>query len=616
MQLLPMFHELFRISGLMRATNRIWRIAILSFSVALAGSLSACSQDVEESRSTRRAIAQSQAIAADFFRTELALSPETASRLGLERYLGPSTNFALDNHSQAGFERRRLVRIELLQRLQSRPRLPDGHPLTRDLEVAERALSDIISLEQLGYGRFGYASLRPYALDPFSGIWIDGPNLLAYRQSIVTADQATAYLVRMRALSEALEDTKRRLIADQASGIVIPRILATETRNRLQQLLDDASGLNRLSDTFDALIVNVDDLDDDRRAVLSELVALELDEKLRPAYRDLMLALDTTSDATSDKSGVWAQPQGQALFSGIIKAALGEDINTVRLHDGHLETVAQARLALSQLMLPDPMLSETAPAKPERLSLQFAWYEALLPAPAAALAEPIAETPPIDTLLELAPKTAATRVQSQPGFPAQADAMQQFRALLQTAPYKTWKSEGAGQRALHRQIVEYPAIEEAWRHYIWEQNPPAQEPTEAETVAAGETSLRPMTAIAHDRVGLIQSALAAADTGIHLNRWTIAEATDEIAVNTGLEEPLARQLALTITAKPGYHSAVAIARHRMVALSERAQAVLGEQYSETEFQRTLIEPGPRPLPLIERDVEAWYGARLAAQSSN
>ena len=615
MQLLQIFHELFRISRLMRASHRIWQIAVLSFSVALAGSLSACGQNVEESRSTRRAIAQSQAIAADFLRTELALSPETASRLNLERYLGPSANFALDNHSQAGFERRRLVRIELLQRLRSRPRLPEGHSLTRDLEVAERALSDIISLEQLGYGRFGYASLRPYAIDPFSGVWIEGPNLLAYRQAIVTADQATAYLVRMRALSAALEDTKRRLIADQASGIVIPRMLATETQNRLERLLDDdVSGLNRLSETFDALIETVDDLDDDRRIQLSELVALELEEKLRPAYRDLMRVLETTSDATADKSGIWAQPQGQALFSGIIKAALGEDTNTVRLHDGHLETVAQARLSLSQLMQPDPSLGDSAPEKPERLSLQFAWYEALFPAPVAAAN--VADSPPIDTLLALAPKTVAARVQAQPGFTAQANAMEQFKKLLQTAPYSTWQDEGAGQRTAFRQIVEYPAIEEAWRYYIWEQMAPVSEAMAAEDVAAGATTTAPMKAIADQRVSLIQSALAAADTGIHLNRWTIAEATNEIALNTGLAEPLARQLALTITAKPGYHSAVAIARHRITALSERAQAVLGEQYSETDFQRTLIEPGPRPLPLIERDIEAWYGARLAAQTSN
>lgn len=608
MQLLRMFHQLFWVSRLFGGLKRVWQLLFLGISVALMSGLSACSQNVDESRSTRRAIAQSQAIAADFLRTELALSPETASRLNLERYLGPSANFALDNHSQAGFERRRLVRIELLQRLQTRPRLPDGHLLTRDLDVAEQALSDIIALEQLGYGRFGYASLRPYAIDPFSGIWIDGPNLLAYRQSINNADQAAAYLARMGALSAALQDTKRRLIADQASGIVIPRVLVTETRDRLQRLLEDeASGLNQLSDTFDALILNVDDLDGDRRARLSSLVTLELKENLRPAYRELMLALENMPDATSDKPGIWAQPQGQELFTGIIKAALGESVNITRLHDGHLETVAATRQALSQMMTLDPALREAAAEKPERLSLQFIWFEQAQPVQPAPIASAVTEPAPIDTLLALAPETALLRVQSDPAFPVQAEALQRFQTLLQTPPYQTWQTEGAGERTPYRQIVEYPAIEEAWQYFIWDHS------TEPVPVNAEPD---PMGAVAQASIDLIQSVLAAADTGIHLSRWTIAEATDYIAVNAGLDEPLARELALTVAAKPGYHSAVAIARHRYKALSERAQAVLGAQYSESEFQHTLIEPGPRPLPLIEQDVEAWYGDRLAAQSSN
>ena len=608
MQLLQMFHQLFRISRHFGGTTRVWQTLALSVSVALVGSLSACSQNVDESRSTRRAIAQSQAIAADFLRTELALSPETASRLNLERYLGPSANFALDNHSQAGFERRRLVRIELLQRLQTRPRLPGDHALTRDLAVAEQALSDIIALEQLGYGRFGYASLRPYALDPFSGIWIAGPNMLAYRQSINNAEQAAAYLARMRALSAALQDTKRRLIADQASGIVIPRSLATETQNRVQRLLEDEdTGLNQLLGTFNALIQNVDDLDSDRREQLSLLVRLELEEKLRPAYRELMLALDSTSDATSDKPGIWAQPQGQELFTGIIKAALGEATNITRLHDGHLETVASERQALSQMMMPDPALADTLPEKPDRLAQQFVWFEQIQPVSDGVLSNPAAEPAPIDTLLAMAPQTVMTRMQSNAAFAAQADAVQRFQVILQTAPYQSWLAEGAGERTPYRQIVEYPAIEEAWQYFIWDQS------TEA---VAPDAEPDPMWAIAHASIDLIQSVLAAADTGIHLNRWTIAEATDYIAQNAGLGEPLSRELALTVAARPGYHSAVAIARHRYTALSERARAVLGAQYSEAEFQRTLIEPGPRPLSLIEQDVEAWYGDRLAAQSSN
>ena len=112
-------------------------------------------------------------------------------------------------------------------------------------------------------------------------------------------------------------------------------------------------------------------------------------------------------------------------------------------------------------------------------------------------------------------------------------------------------------------------------------------------------------------VSLVQASLAVADTGIHLERWTLQETVDYLTQKAGLAPDLAETLALRIAARPGYHSAKMVAAQRISALSERAAAVLGDDYSELEFQRTLIQNGPRPLGLIERDIEAWYGDRLA-----
>ena len=606
MQLLQMFHNLFRISRLLRVLFGVRRVFLIGVCFGLFGTLSACSQNTDESRSTRRAIAQSQAIAADFLRTELALSPETASRLNLERYLGPNANSALDNHSQAGFERRRLVRIELLQRLQSRPKLPDEHPLTRDLLVVERALIDLISLEQLGYGRFDYFDYRPYAIDPFSGIWIEGPALLAYRQSITNADQATAYLARLRALSASVEDTKRRLIADQASGVLLPRALAEETRARLSRLLaDEVNGLGRLTETYNALTASVTDLDEAQRERLENLVRLEVDERLRLTYSDLLATLDAGMEETADQAGVWAQPRGQDLYAGILRMSLGEALNTDRLHDSQIDAVTrQFERVSAMIILPiDSETSDNAP--PADLSSRLQQLEVTESQDLLAAASLELTPDRADTLLELAPKSEWQIVVEAPSFAAQVDAITQFQSNFDVAPYSTWRTEGAAGQAPYRALTEYPAIESAWKNYVWQRS-----------VDASEASDTVLPVIAGQSISLIQSAFAATDTGIHLNRWSIAEATDFIALNTGLNEGTARQLALSIAARPGYHASVSVAWQRFESLSERAKAVLGERYSEIEFQRTLIEPGPRPLSLIEKDVEAWYGSRLASNTAN
>ena len=603
MQQLQMFHTSLHKSRLSEVMKRVRTATISLFAAGLLMTPAACSQSEDGSRSTRRAIAQSQAIAADFLRTELALSPETASRLDMEAYLGPSAIYTLDNHSQAGFERRRLVRIELLQRLRQRPRLSEGHALTRDLAIAEAAIVDLISLEQLGYGRFSYAEQRPYALDPYSGVWIEGPNLLAYQQTINSIDQAGAFIARLQSLSAAVEDTRRRLIADRAAGLEMPRPLAEEAQRRLDLLLSDApTALDLLTETFAALTLDLSDLEADQRDQLVSVVRNEVRDRLRPALQDLSDTVASIAVDASDQAGIWAQPKGQELFVGILKASIGEQMNSERLHARHVVDVAAQTEALKNLLVLPVNEDGTAAAepldRPERLEDLLTWYEALVTEPDLTPAEPEESTRDPDIIEQLAPTTVWELVQTIPSFELQSDAASRYQEVWQTQPYLTWRTEGDGELPDYRTLAEYSAINAAWRLYIWQNS---FEPT----------AVAPLEQAAYASIRLIQYTLAAADTGIHLDRWSLPEASEYIAEHTGLSAAVSEQLALRIMARPGYHTAVAAAYHRFEALAERARAVLGSRYSESDFQRTLIQPGPRPMPFIETDVEAWYGARLA-----
>lgn len=595
-----MFHTSFHKSRLFGAMLRARSISVSIFATALLLTPAACSQSDNGDRSTRRAITQSQAIAADFLRTELALSPETASRLDMEAYLGPSAIFALDNHSQAGFERGRLVRIELLQRLRQRPLLAETHALTRDLAIAEVAIVDLIALEQLGYGRFDYRGHRPYAVDPFSGIWIEGPNLLAYQQTINTIDDAAAYISRLQSLSGAIEDTRRRLIADHAAGLDLPRGLADETRRRLDRLTaDDASALDLLTTTFAALTLDLSDLEPEQREQLVAVVRKEVTERLRPALQDLAGTIAEMAEDASDHAGIWAQPKGQELFVGILKASTGEMLNIERLHGRHIDDVTAQSAALRSLLVL-PVDEETsspaaAPERPERLEELFTWLEAQTAEPVEPAIE--AAPLPVGILRDFAPKPFWAVIENNASFQAQGRAVSAYQRLWNTQPYLTWRTEGDGEMPDYRALTAYPAIDEAWRLYVWQNS--------FQPAAAS-----PLDDAAHASILLIQSTLAAADTGIHLNRWSLPEATAYVAENSGLSERLSRELVLRIMARPGYFTSVAAAHHRIEALAERARAVLGPRYSESDFQRTLIQPGPRPLTFIETDVEAWYGARL------
>ena len=50
----------------------------------------------------------------------------------------------------------------------------------------------------------------------------------------------------------------------------------------------------------------------------------------------------------------------------------------------------------------------------------------------------------------------------------------------------------------------------------------------------------------------------------------------------------------------------------MLDLRTRSQMVLGEDFSLREFHNVVLSGGPRPLSLLEDDVERWYISKLDA----
>ena len=197
MQLLQEFHIP---HGQTDGAHAILRPALVLIA-ALIWLVSACSPGTQSQRLDSRTLSQATSLLDEIARAELALSPETATRLGLDDVAGDKTLSRLDDHSQAGFERKRLIRLDLLALVRSRPLLPEGHPVGRDLQIVDDALTRLTIVQVIGHGQHSLGSTRPYAIDPFSGIWIDGPSLLVNDHRVETRDDVIAYLTRLQAFA-------------------------------------------------------------------------------------------------------------------------------------------------------------------------------------------------------------------------------------------------------------------------------------------------------------------------------------------------------------------------------------------------------------------------------
>lgn len=578
--------------------------------------LAACGPAADGTRLNRRTLAEATNVLDDVAKTELAMSPELASRLGLEQNQDGTSSGWLDDHSQAGFERRRLIRIDLLARVRTHPALPEDHQVAKDLVVAEDALARLVALQPVSHGHLSLSRVRPYAIGPRSGVWIEGPELLANDHRIDTFDDANAYFERLQTLPGAVDDLRRRLIADAEAGLIAPASLIDETRTEIRAFLNPESHhLNHLLQTLENLSrglpdttpEQIDDLLTDSRYII--------DVELSQAYEHLLITLDDLHARAPSQAGLWAQPAGAETYSALLKWYSSDDQALDDLHLANIDDVLQ-RTADLQLQL-DGVGIESGPLV-QRLAAFTARHDAELASVAANDDNTVDDTPPPVMLgtvirpLSPAPFGGFARV------PARIDGQRPALLRRDEAEISRWPTHMHGAlrlqtdvslrqpyaalmaqpRSLARTLAQYPSLQDGWHLYATEVSADAHLPA-------------PDDAVGLKQLLLLNVAMAAVDTGIHHKRWSLQQAAAYLTETTGLSEPLMRRAALHVVANPGEASARMIAYRRLISLKARASGVLGQRYNELEFQSVLLTDGPRPFSIIESDVDRWYEAILA-----
>ena len=117
------------------------------------------------------------------------------------------------------------------------------------------------------------------------------------------------------------------------------------------------------------------------------------------------------------------------------------------------------------------------------------------------------------------------------------------------------------------------------------------------------------------RIGYLQSILFRAarlvvDTGIHSRKWSKDQAVDYLVSTTGLPRAAMEQEVARYAVWPGQAASYFYGRQRLLDMRERAEAVLGGRFDPAAFNAVVLDGGPRPLDMVEADVEAWYGGLL------
>ena len=559
-----------------------------------------------------------------FFTERLADNPESATAGGFDKGDLAPLRFRLNDYSAAGAAKQLIRARAELASLRSFGRVGLGETALLDYDVVEYGLERQVSGARFDYGSSG-GRYAPYVLSQLTGPYRGIPDFLDSQHPIETSSDAEAYLSRLSAFGQALDESSQKQRQDAAKGVFAPDYLLDTTLRQLRTLREQPAARTQL---VQSLVRRATEKrigsawEQQAERIVSGTIFPALD-------RQIALVTDLRARAVHD-AGVWRLPDGEAYYQSAIEASTTTRLSADEVHRIGLEQVAQLEAQLDPILrregltrgTPGERLAELN-KRPEQLFANTnEGREALIGELRRQIAEIEAQLPRAFATLPKA-KVVAQRVPEliQAGSPGAyydsapldgsraatyyinlRDTFDRPKFGLRTLTHheatpghhlQVSLAQESEAIALVRRFGGYSAYSEGWALY-------------AEQLAdeLGLFEGRPL-----ERAGMLQSFLFRAtrlvvDSGIHAKRWSREQATDYFLRTTGIARGRGQNEIDRYTAWPGQALSYKIGHTVWVRLREQARSRLGAQFDLKQFHQILLL-GAMPLTILERQVEAW-----------
>jgi uncharacterized protein (DUF885 family) len=101
------------------------------------------------------------------------------------------------------------------------------------------------------------------------------------------------------------------------------------------------------------------------------------------------------------------------------------------------------------------------------------------------------------------------------------------------------------------------------------------------------------------------AAALVADTGLHAQGWTRAQAIDYLRVQLAVDDATASLMTDRFVALPGDALACKIGELKIQALRTHAEQALGARFDIHEFHSEILKDGAMPLDILEAKMQLW-----------
>ena len=439
-------------------------------------------------------------------------------------------------------------------------------------------------------------------LGPVSGIHTQLPVLLSEYSFYDTQDVET-YLALLKETPAYFDSVIRFEQKKAASGLFMPDYQVDSVLDTCQSFIDMGKE-NYLVSTFDERIASLDLLPENKKDSFRKENMELVTEEIYPAYQNLITAIKSLKGKGTNEQGLSHFPYGKKYYEYLVRQTTGCNESVSRLRLMTRAQILEDLNAMQKVLFPaDAALTQAS-------VLEQTPPDSMLDDLRSKITDTFPEIPDVDFQVKYVPESMQDYL--SPAFymiPAIDNLTENVIYINngQTTSglnlYTTLAHEGypghlyqtvyfsASEPDPIRSILDFGGYVEGWATY-------------AEMMSYYLAPLSKTEAsLLQKNSSVILGLYALADMGIHYDGWSVTD-TVRFFSDYGINDANAVQSVYElIIGSPANYLKYYIGYLKFYELKKEMADALGNQFSQKEFHRAVLDVGPAPFEIVYDEVE-------------
>lgn len=439
-------------------------------------------------------------------------------------------------------------------------------------------------------------------LGSVSGIHTQLPVLLSEYSFYDTQDVET-YLALLKETPSYFDSVIRFEQKKAASGLFMPDYQADSVLDTCQSFIDMGKE-NYLVSTFNERIASLDLLPENKKDSFQKENMKLVTEEIYPAYQNLITAIKSLKGKGMNKQGLSHFPYGKKYYEYLVRQTTGCNESISRLRLMTRAQILEDLSAMQKVLFPaDAALTQAS-------VLEQTSPDSMLDDLRSKITDTFPKIPDVDFQVKYVPESMQDYL--SPAFymiPAIDNLTENVIYINngQTASglnlYTTLAHEGypghlyqtvyfsASEPDPIRSILDFGGYVEGWATY-------------AEMMSYYLAPLpKTEASLLQKNSSVILGLYALADMGIHYDGWSVTD-TVRFFSDYGINDPNAVQSVYKlIIGSPANYLKYYIGYLKFYELKKEMADAMGNQFSQKEFHRAVLDVGPAPFEIVYDEVE-------------